>query len=241
MQRLRLAASVAPRRRNLRRHLDLSIEHGTRSRRRRLDAPTHRLLGTRWLRCCRNLPHTEFAYRGSHNKALLASPGGVRLCDRAHLKNIGFAISITSRPSSLSIRRAVALLSSLMTHTREQVSLPLSLSCLWILPTTFLRHPFPDVRRTVQYQDALRFTRVEKPNGLDVYLIQLLQIQNGWRFAELNFGLYLIQMFRPKFPTQPNPLLGPINLERHENCRLDFGLVVGSVAIFIYSRRTYFV
>src|SRR6516162_2262813 len=39
-------------------------------------------------------------------------------------------------------------------------------------------------------------------------------------------------MLRPKFPTQPNPRLGPINLDCHE-LKVGFALLVKSVAILI--------
>jgi hypothetical protein len=69
----------------------------------------------------------------------------------------------------------------------------------------------------VQHGNTLRFTRVEKANGFDIYEGQFLQIQNCCGFAKLDFGFDLIQMRRPKLSTQPNPRSGPFNPERHEN------------------------
>jgi hypothetical protein len=39
-------------------------------------------------------------------------------------------------------------------------------------------------------------------------------------------------MLRPKFPTQPNPRLGPINLDCHD-LKVGFALLVKSLAILI--------
>ena len=69
----------------------------------------------------------------------------------------------------------------------------------------------------MQHGNALRFTRVQKANGFDIYEAQFLQIQNCRGFAKLDFGFDLIQMLRPKLSTQPNPRSRPFDPERHEN------------------------
>jgi hypothetical protein len=68
----------------------------------------------------------------------------------------------------------------------------------------------------VRHRKAHRLTRVEKANGFDIYKVQFLQIQNCRRFAKLDFGFNLIQLFRAKVSAKPNPQPGPFNLERHE-------------------------
>src|SRR6266849_4403332 len=88
---------------------------------------------------------------------------------------------------------------------------------LWMFfwPTSFLQHPFPDVRRTVQDRDPLRLTRIEKTDTFEIDKIQFLQIQNDWRLAVLDFGFDLIQVPKSKFAAEPNPPLGSFNPQRH--------------------------
>src|SRR5271165_2654455 len=82
-------------------------------------------------------------------------------------------------------------------------------------PALLLQHPFPDVSRTVQDRNAGRLTPVEKTNPFDIDEIQLLQIQNDWRFAALDFGSDLIEVPNPKFSAEPNPPFDPFNPQRH--------------------------
>src|SRR5579864_9069952 len=84
---------------------------------------------------------------------------------------------------------------------------------LWMFfrPTSFLQHPFPDVRRTVQDRDPLRLTRIEKTDTFEIDKIQFLQIQNDRRFAVLSLGLDLIQMRDSKFAAEPNPSFESFN------------------------------
>jgi hypothetical protein len=88
---------------------------------------------------------------------------------------------------------------------------------LWMFfwPTSFLQHPFPDVRRTVQDRDPLRLTRIEKTDTFEIDKIQFLQIQNDWRFAVLDFGFDLIQLPNAKLTAEPKSPLDPFNPQRH--------------------------
>jgi hypothetical protein len=81
--------------------------------------------------------------------------------------------------------------------------------------TSFLQHPFPDVRRTAQDRDPLRLTCIEKANTFEIDMIQFLQIQNDRRFAALDFGFDLIQVSNSKFAAEPNHPLNPLNPQRH--------------------------
>jgi len=72
---------------------------------------------------------------------------------------------------------------------------------------SFLQHPFPDVRRTVQDRDACRFTRVEKTNTFDIHQFEFLQIQRDPWSAALDLRLQLIKVLRSKLPAQTDPYL----------------------------------
>src|SRR5712664_2451035 len=93
---------------------------------------------------------------------------------------------------------------------------------LWMffLPTSLLQHPFPDVRRTMQDRNPLRFTRIEKTNTFEIDEIQFLQVQNDWRFAAVDFGFDLIQLPNAKFTAEPQSPLDPFNPQRHFFYRL---------------------
>src|SRR5580700_6441407 len=80
---------------------------------------------------------------------------------------------------------------------------------------SFLQHPFPDVRRTVQDREPLRLTCIEKANTFEIDKTQFLQIQNDWRFAALDFGFDLIQLPNAKFTAEPKSPLDPFNPQRH--------------------------
>src|SRR3984893_2747293 len=89
-----------------------------------------------------------------------------------------------------------------------------------LLPSiSLLKHPFPDVRRTVQDRHACRLTRVEKTNALDIHKIEFLQIQRDAWSATLDLRLQLINVLRSKLPAQTNPYLSLASnrsdLQRH--------------------------
>jgi len=67
----------------------------------------------------------------------------------------------------------------------------------------------------VQDRDPLCLTCIEKTNTFQIDEIQLLQIQNDWRFAAVDFGFDLIEMPSSKFAAEPNSSLDPFNPQRH--------------------------
>ena len=73
-------------------------------------------------------------------------------------------------------------------------------SSLLFLPLP--RHPLLDIRRTVQNRNTFVLAGIEKPNGVDVHKIDLLQIQYG-RLSTADLGLNLIEMVRSKLSAQP--------------------------------------
>src|SRR3984893_12500039 len=89
-----------------------------------------------------------------------------------------------------------------------------------LLPSiSLLKHPFPDVRRTVQDRHACRLTRVEKTNALDIHKIELFQIQRDAWPSTLELRLQLIKVLRSKLPAQTDPGLALASnrsdLQRH--------------------------
>src|SRR5712691_4200289 len=88
-------------------------------------------------------------------------------------------------------------------------------------PASFLQHPYPDVRRTVQDRDACRLARVEKTNTFDIHEIEFLQIQRDAWSATLDLRLQLIKVLRSKLSAQTNASLAltsnPLDLQCHES------------------------
>ena len=63
---------------------------------------------------------------------------------------------------------------------------------------SLLKHPFPNVSRTVQDQDARQLTRVEKTNSFDINEIDFLQIQRYSWSANFDFRFQLAKVLRSK-------------------------------------------
>ena len=67
----------------------------------------------------------------------------------------------------------------------------------------------------MNHRNALRLTRVEKTNSLEIYKVQFFQIQNDWRFAALDFGFDLTNVPKSKFTAEPDPPFEPFYPQRH--------------------------
>jgi len=85
----------------------------------------------------------------------------------------------------------------------------------------FLQHPFADVWRTMQDQDASRLTRVQKTNSVDIHEINLAQVQGYSRSAALDLRLHLANVLRSKLPAQTNARVvltsNSLDLQRHRS------------------------
>jgi hypothetical protein len=71
----------------------------------------------------------------------------------------------------------------------------------------------------VHHRDALRHTRVEKPNGFDIHEIQLLQIQSYSWSGTLDLSLQLIKVLSSNLTAEANPRSvftgNRLNFQRH--------------------------
>ena len=79
-------------------------------------------------------------------------------------------------------------------------------------PSSFPRHPLPDISRTVQYSDAVRLASVEELNPVEVDKGHLFNVQYRRGAAALNLTVDLVQILGSKVPAEPNPPSEPFNL-----------------------------
>jgi len=62
------------------------------------------------------------------------------------------------------------------------------------------KHPFLDIRRSVEHRDSFRLALVQEANAVDIHKTHLRQIQNDRWSGACEFGFHLINMARAKLP-----------------------------------------